>query len=92
MVGQISPQEPRTCGGSNMTPGHCHARPFVRIFKSQFYKIFRETWALLAKSLQKHGQTAPRTGTGYPHEGLFVVRAAGDVAVRDALHESKRDR
>jgi len=28
----------------------CHARPFVGVFKSQFYKIFRQTWALLARS------------------------------------------
>ena len=51
---------------------HGHARPFVGVFKGQSYKIFGKRGHFLP-NVDKSGQTAPRTGKGYPHEGPFVV-------------------
>ena len=48
-----------------------HTRPFVGVFKSQFRQIFHEMWAVLA-NVDTNWETAPRTVTGYPHEGPFM--------------------
>jgi hypothetical protein len=37
------------------------------------------------QSGSKNGQTAPRTGTGYPHEGPSAVRVGGGLRRRGVL-------
>ena len=63
--GRSSPHSPPRA--ARLRPRY-HARPFVGVFKSQFYK----SGHFLPK-VNKIGQAAPRTGTEYPHEGPFVA-------------------
>ena len=48
-------------------------------FKSQFSKNFRPYLGQKLTNGSKNGPTAPRTGTGYPHEGPFVAHPRRDI-------------
>ena len=49
-----------------------HARPFVGVFQSQFLPGLSTFDNNSHQNGSKNGETAPRPGTGYPHEGPSV--------------------
>ena len=50
------------------TPSLYHARPFVGVFQSQFLPGLSTFDNNSQQNGSKSGDTAPRPGTGYPHE------------------------
>ena len=50
-----------------------HPRPFKPSIKSQFFEILTTFGDKCPQNGSKNEQTAPRTNTGYPHIGPFVV-------------------
>ena len=51
-----------------------HARPFVGVFKSQFTTVLSIFDNNFPQNGSKNEETAPRTRTGYPHEGPSVEK------------------
>ena len=64
-------------GGGEGLGGGAHARPFVGVFQSQFLQGL-STFDNNSKNGPKTGETAPRPGTGYPHEGPSEERGGGE--------------
>ena len=71
--GRFRVDQPGGCGRST----RCHPRPFVGVFQSQFAPGL-STWDNNSQQNgSKNGETAPRPGTGYPHEGPSVGQCGG---------------
>ena len=55
-------------------PPRVHARPFVGVFQSPFTTDLSILDNNFPQNGSKNEEMAPRTRTGYPHQGPFVVR------------------
>jgi len=78
IAGRVNTIETLTQNGRAM-PQVLHARPFVGVFKSQFTTDLSIFDKKIPQNGSKNEETAPRTRTGYPHEGPSGVAVRSRV-------------